>query len=261
MHVRPARRDDYAAFTRFWDELVFDQEPPNLAHWDEHMRPSTIFIDVDGEPIAYALIFPLGARGDVRQIAVAPAWRGRGIGGALMTEVLTRLRAAGCKDWRLEVREDNTAAVALYRRAGMDVLHTIEAQRIPSDAAERFAATRSRTLSIEAVAPDDDAALEARFDFGSGAIERWRRIRPHGVMMQIDGVAFAHYTKDFAAYALMFPLRAATTDQAAHFFAEACRIGLRPETDTMLFDPPIAEALRSAGARITMRLLIMGGAL
>mgnify|MGYP006283508211 CR=1 FL=1 len=55
---------------------------------------------------------------NVHDLAVAPGWRGRGIGGRLLDELVAAARARGHCKVTLEVREDNAAAMALYRRLG-----------------------------------------------------------------------------------------------------------------------------------------------
>lgn len=51
-------------------------------------------------------------------IAVAPAARGQGLGRRLLKDAEALARAADCRGLRLEVREDNAAAVALYESSG-----------------------------------------------------------------------------------------------------------------------------------------------
>ncbi len=53
------------------------------------------------------------------QVGVAPAARGRGLGGALVTEALRRMRADGATHAWLDVNVDNPA-VRLYRKLGFD---------------------------------------------------------------------------------------------------------------------------------------------
>lgn len=51
-------------------------------------------------------------------IAVDPAARGRGLGRRLLADAERQARAAGRRGLRLEVRQDNAAAIALYESAG-----------------------------------------------------------------------------------------------------------------------------------------------
>ncbi|HPF73356.1 MAG: ribosomal protein S18-alanine N-acetyltransferase [Rhodanobacteraceae bacterium] len=51
-------------------------------------------------------------------IAVAPAFRGQGMGRQLLDDVVAQARARGCNELRLEVRQDNEPAIRLYREYG-----------------------------------------------------------------------------------------------------------------------------------------------
>ena len=51
-------------------------------------------------------------------IAVAPAFRGQGMGRRLLDDVVAQASAQGCNEVRLEVREDNELAIRLYRDYG-----------------------------------------------------------------------------------------------------------------------------------------------
>lgn len=55
---------------------------------------------------------------NVHDLAVLPAWRGRGIARNLLRSIADHARAEGCCKVTLEVREDNPAAQALYRAEG-----------------------------------------------------------------------------------------------------------------------------------------------
>lgn len=56
--------------------------------------------------------------GEVYVIGVAPAAAGQGLGRTLLTTGLAHLAGSGCRQVRLWVEADNTAAVSLYRTAG-----------------------------------------------------------------------------------------------------------------------------------------------
>ncbi len=57
---------------------------------------------------------------EILTIAVASAWRGRGVGRALLAGVLRQAANAGAQAMFLEVDEHNAPALALYRRLGFD---------------------------------------------------------------------------------------------------------------------------------------------
>jgi ribosomal protein S18 acetylase RimI-like enzyme len=55
---------------------------------------------------------------NVHDLAVVPAFRGRGVGRALLAAIDDRARGRGCVKVTLEVREDNAPARGLYRAHG-----------------------------------------------------------------------------------------------------------------------------------------------
>ncbi len=70
-------------------------------------------------------------------LAVAPEARGSGVGGALLDHLLARAVLRGTRAVRLEVREDNGAAIGLYRSRGFH-----ETGRTPGYYADGAAAVR-----------------------------------------------------------------------------------------------------------------------
>ena len=59
-----------------------------------------------------------GGTGEVLNLAVAPEFRRRGVGDALLEAGLSAFRRTGVEEVFLEVRESNTSARALYARHG-----------------------------------------------------------------------------------------------------------------------------------------------
>ncbi|GFH39397.1 GNAT family N-acetyltransferase [Streptomyces pacificus] len=55
-----------------------------------------LLLEMSGRPAGYALARAAGGEGRVLELAVAPAFRGLGIGLSLLTAVLAELRAGGC---------------------------------------------------------------------------------------------------------------------------------------------------------------------
>lgn len=86
---------------------------------------SLIFLAFDGqEPVGIAVCFlgfsTFAARPliNIHDLAVIPAYRGRGVGRRLLQRVEAKGRELGCCKLTLEVREDNHTAQQLYRRVG-----------------------------------------------------------------------------------------------------------------------------------------------
>ncbi|MET4098289.1 ribosomal-protein-alanine N-acetyltransferase [Agrococcus sp. UYP10] len=75
-------------------------------------------VDDEGRALGYAGLRAVGVEGDVQTIAVADDARGRGIGRALLTELLVEAERRGVRELFLEVRADNDVARGLYASAG-----------------------------------------------------------------------------------------------------------------------------------------------
>lgn len=83
----------------------------------------------EGAPVGYGLIRWAGHREAasraampgtpaVSNLGVLPAWRGRGVGSALITAAEQRIRDRGYRQVSLAVGQDNNAAAPLYTRLG-----------------------------------------------------------------------------------------------------------------------------------------------
>ena len=111
---------------------------PDLAHYVDgwgRAGDRGLVADVRGEPVGAAWLRRFTASdpgyGFVDEatpelgIGVAPAWRGHGIGGALLTGLLDLARADGTPRVSLSVEVDNPSR-RLYERAGFEVIAHVE---------------------------------------------------------------------------------------------------------------------------------------
>jgi GNAT superfamily N-acetyltransferase len=100
----------------------------DLLDMDRHARDGELLVAVVGGEIAGCAAFypdasaqgfgwPSGWAGG-RGLAVHPAYRGRGVGGALLAAVERRARVAGAPAFAFHTSEFMTTAVALYQRMG-----------------------------------------------------------------------------------------------------------------------------------------------
>ncbi len=97
-------------------EAVFIREqrvPPEM-EWDEEDLTSTHLLAraATGEPIGTARLLP---DGHIGRMAVLREWRGRGVGAAMLREMLTIARERGWQEIRLSAQ---VHAIPFYRRFG-----------------------------------------------------------------------------------------------------------------------------------------------
>ena len=93
---------------------------------DELSQPETrryVVAEADGAIVAYAGLMCVQPIADVQTIAVVPEYEGRGIGSAVLAELIAEARRRGADDVLLEVRADNPRAQQLYLRFGFEQIH------------------------------------------------------------------------------------------------------------------------------------------
>jgi ribosomal-protein-alanine N-acetyltransferase len=93
---------------------------------DELSQPETrryLVAEAPDRIVGYAGLMCIEPIADVQTIAVVPEYEGRGIGSALLRELIREGRRRGAADVLLEVRADNPRAQQLYRRFGFEPIH------------------------------------------------------------------------------------------------------------------------------------------
>lgn len=93
---------------------------------DELSQPETrryLIAETPDGIVGYAGVMCIEPIADVQTIAVIPEYEGKGIGTALLTELINESRRRGAADVLLEVRADNPRAQQLYRRFGFEQIH------------------------------------------------------------------------------------------------------------------------------------------
>jgi len=93
---------------------------------DELAQPETrryLVAEAGGEIVGYAGLMCIEPIADVQTIAVVPEFEGKGIGSAMLTELIDEARRRRAADVLLEVRADNPRAQQLYLRFGFEQIH------------------------------------------------------------------------------------------------------------------------------------------
>lgn len=118
MIPRAATSDDLAAIVAL-EEGFPVRERWSEAAWRSELEADNRDVLVAGDPVEGAItVQHVGGVADLNRVVVAEARRGRGLGRALVEAGLARAAAHACDEMLLEVRSDNTAAIALYERQG-----------------------------------------------------------------------------------------------------------------------------------------------
>jgi ribosomal protein S18 acetylase RimI-like enzyme len=124
--IRPYAEQDEPGVVRLW-QTVFPDNPPWNVPADDIRRKLAVQRDLflvgecRGQVVATVLAGYDGHRGWLHLVAVAPDFRRRGFGRALLAEAERRLAALGCPKVNLQVRAGNEAVVAFYRKLGYAV--------------------------------------------------------------------------------------------------------------------------------------------
>jgi ribosomal protein S18 acetylase RimI-like enzyme len=82
-------------------------------------RGRLLLARVGGQPAGVAALKPIGqSSAEIKRVYVRPAARGRGIGRALLLQLIADARAEGCRSVRLETTDFMVEALNLYRSLG-----------------------------------------------------------------------------------------------------------------------------------------------
>lgn len=93
--LRPARESDFGAIV----QLLAESNLPDTGLW--HALPNTLVAENNGHVIGVFAFEQYEQSALLRSYAVAPAWRGRGIGNKLWQELLERARQGGVNSFYL----------------------------------------------------------------------------------------------------------------------------------------------------------------
>ena len=122
MHIRAFHAADEGAVVALWQECGLTRswnDPRKDIARKLAVQPELLLVGVtDGAVMASVMAGYEGHRGWMNYLAVAPRFRGRGYGRALVEHVERLLLERGCPKVGLLVRSSNPDAVEFYRRLG-----------------------------------------------------------------------------------------------------------------------------------------------
>jgi ribosomal protein S18 acetylase RimI-like enzyme len=191
--IRPATEADHDLLRELWEEFEaeLDHEPYLRETWDEAWDDVAVTVregvaliaEADGRALGFVFC-NLGERGrqtaHVTDIYVRPEARGRGIGQALLAELVEPAREAGLAHVSLEVLIRNSDARRLYDRLGFVPIDVFMVAPLGAFADRVGSDERPPSFGSLHVQTDDEAAVEravARFMPRLGRTE-WTKVAP-----------------------------------------------------------------------------------
>ena len=124
IRIRKMTPEDYSSVYGLWTRCAgmglndLDDSEEGIRRYLER-NPATCFVaEEDGQIAGVILSGHDGRRGYIYHTAVAPAWRGQGIGGQLAEAALGALRDAGIAKVALVAFSRNEAGNAFWERMG-----------------------------------------------------------------------------------------------------------------------------------------------
>lgn len=103
---------DRQCFAMPWSEEDFRKEI------EENPRAFYIVAEADEQVVGYAGLWVIPDEGHITNVAVCPLHRGKKIGTAIISTLIETCELSGIKEFTLEVRKSNVAAIKLYENHG-----------------------------------------------------------------------------------------------------------------------------------------------
>jgi ribosomal protein S18 acetylase RimI-like enzyme len=124
--IRSFQSQDEPEVAALWTQVFgypdARNEPSTAIRQKMAFQPELFFVAVlDDWPVGTVMAGYDGHRGWIYSLAVAEDRRAQGIGSALVLHAEDALRALSCSKINLQVRADNEAVVAFYRKLGYAV--------------------------------------------------------------------------------------------------------------------------------------------
>ena len=119
IHFRQMTPED-AAGVELVEKASFAVPWSREAFWQEAASERAFYLLVleDERIIGYAGTWIILDEAQITNVAIAPEYRGQGIGSQLLKELICQVKARGATAMTLEVRPSNAPAIALYTSFG-----------------------------------------------------------------------------------------------------------------------------------------------
>ena len=116
--MRPASFDDISSIVEI--ENKTNQMPWSKAQFLSSMEVGhySVVMHKDSDILGFAIYSPIIPESHLLNIAIDPAYQGKGLGDKLLQQIILQNRTIGVKTISLEVRVSNLPAINLYEKRG-----------------------------------------------------------------------------------------------------------------------------------------------
>ena len=116
--IRPASFDDISSIVEI--ENKTNQMPWSKAQFLSSMEVGhySVVMHKDSDILGFAIYSPIIPESHLLNIAIDPAYQGKGLGDKLLQKIILQNRTIGVKTISLEVRVSNLPAINLYEKRG-----------------------------------------------------------------------------------------------------------------------------------------------
>ena len=256
--LRSAVAADYDAFVPLFAELGVPEPPPSRETFGARFITNMTVAIADEQVVGFIRWRAYGDLAHVINVVTHAAYRGRRIGQQLVEAARAQVRAAGCTQWYLNVKQDNAAAITLYGRCGFTTDGTASVLRLP------WVVVRTLPVSTDVVAtvgtPDEDAVLATTFQIPLGRVV-FSRERSHFLVARaLPASAPRGCGAFYAGMPGVAPLCASDLE-AAGALLHACLAFAEPDTASLIVvverDAALAAQLLARGASLEFELFSM----
>ncbi|MBC7249461.1 MAG: GNAT family N-acetyltransferase [Anaerolineae bacterium] len=133
--IRPATLGDAPALQRHCFSTQSLEEVTDYLRWCLRQRAQRrvfrLVAEVGGEAVANAQLTLRGPVAEIGSLVVAEAYRGHGIGTALITTLTDIARQHGAQSLEMGVQAHDERVLALYTRLGFVPHHRVESRLVP----------------------------------------------------------------------------------------------------------------------------------
>ncbi len=256
--LRAAVAEDYDAFVPLFAELGVPEPAPSRETFGARFITNMTVAASGTQVVGFIRWRAYGDLAHVINVVTHPAWRGQRIGQQLVEAARAQVRAAGCTQWYLNVKQDNASAITLYVRCGFATDGVASVLRMP------WAVVRTLPVPTDVVAtigtPDDDAVLATTFELPLGRVV-FSRERSHFLVARaLPAPAPRGCGAFYAGMPGLAPLCASDLG-AAGALLHACLAFAEPSIEALTVvierDAALAAQLLAQGASVQFELFSM----